>query len=190
MALMVGAGRCRKSPLRRTVAARRSSRVFEPLLPAVLLLASVGSALVAGIFFAFSSFLMSALARIPANAGLSAMQEINLTVLNPWFLSVFFGTGVLSLITLAVAVRGWEGPGAAFVSGGSLLYLGGCLLVTIMFNVPRNEALAKVEHRDPTAEAQWRSYVLTWTRWNHVRTVCSLAAAVLFGLALSKGAFG
>ncbi len=116
------------------------------------------------------------------------MQAINMTVLNPWFFSVFFGTGVLSLITLVVAVRRWEEAGAAFVGGASLLYLGGCLLVTILFNVPRNEALAKVEHQDPSADEQWKSYVLTWTRWNHVRTVCSLAAAVLFGVALSTGA--
>ncbi len=164
--------------------------MFESLIPAALLLSSVGCALVAGIFFAFSSFVMSALARIPTSAGLSAMQAINVTVLNPWFFSVFFGTGVLSLTALLVSGFRWEEPGAALVAGASLLYLVGCLLVTILFNVPRNEALAKVEHQDPSAEAQWRSYVLTWTRWNHVRTVCSLAAAVLFGVALSTGASG
>jgi uncharacterized membrane protein len=164
--------------------------VFEPLFPAVFLLAAVGCALVAGIFFAFSSFIMSALARIPASAGIAAMQAINITVLNPLFFSVFFGTGVLSLVTLVAAVRRWGEPGAAMVGGASLLYLGGCLLVTMLFNVPRNEALATVDHQDPAEEGEWTSYVLTWTRWNHVRTACSLAAAVLFGMALSKGVFG
>lgn len=162
--------------------------MFEAIIPALLLLSSVGCALVAGIFFAFSSFIMGALARIPTSAGISAMQAINVTVLNPWFFLVFFGTGVLSLLALVVSALRWEQPGAGLLAGASLLYLVGCLLVTILFNVPRNETLAGVEHQDPSAEAQWRDYVLTWTRWNHVRTACSLAAAIQFAVALATSA--
>lgn len=46
---------------------------------------------------------------------------------------------------------------------GSVLYLVGSLLVTIMFNVPRNEALASVAPTDPRGARLWAAYVATWT---------------------------
>jgi uncharacterized membrane protein len=61
--------------------------------PRVLTLTSaVGAGLVAGIFFAFSSFVMKALDRLPPAQGIAAMQSINVAVLNPWFLGAFLGT--------------------------------------------------------------------------------------------------
>ena len=40
-------------------------------------IAALGSGLVAGIFFAFSNFVMKALARVPPAQGVAAMQSIN-----------------------------------------------------------------------------------------------------------------
>jgi uncharacterized membrane protein len=67
---------------------------------------------------------------------------------------------------------------------GGVLYLVGTLLVTIVFNVPRNEALAAVTPADPDAARLWAGYVASWTAWNHVRTAAALAAAALFSIAL------
>ncbi len=47
--------------------------------------ALLGSALVGGVFFAFSSFVMKALARVPSPEGIAAMQSINVVVINPSF---------------------------------------------------------------------------------------------------------
>ena len=58
----------------------------------------LGSALVGGIFLAFTSFVMKALARVPAQEGIAAMQSINVVVLNPSFLGTFAGTAVASII--------------------------------------------------------------------------------------------
>ena len=55
----------------------------------------LGSALVGGIFFAFSSFVIKALAGVPSSKGMRAMQSINLVVINPSFLGVFFGKAAL-----------------------------------------------------------------------------------------------
>src|SRR4029453_8846365 len=52
---------------------------------------ALGSGLVAGIFFAFSNFVMKALARVPAAQGIAAMKSINVVVLNKWFFAVFLG---------------------------------------------------------------------------------------------------
>jgi uncharacterized membrane protein len=152
------------------------------LIFALTLLAALGCGLVGGVFFAFSTFVMKALARLPARDGIAAMQSINLTVLNPWFLGVFFGTGATCVLALICAGLRWDQPGAVYLLAGSMLYLVGTLLVTILCNVPRNEALARVE---PAHGARlWAAYLTSWTAWNHVRTVASLAAAAAFSLAL------
>ncbi|MGH8691275.1 MAG: anthrone oxygenase family protein, partial [Burkholderiales bacterium] len=76
-------------------------------------------------------------------------------------------------------------PGAVYLFAGSVLYLVGSLLVTIVFNVPRNEALASVAPAAPNSASLWSGYVASWTAWNHVRTAASLAAAASFSIALS-----
>jgi uncharacterized membrane protein len=149
---------------------------------ALTLLAALGCGLVAGVFFAFSTFVMKALARLPARDGIAAMQSINLTVLNPWFLGVFFGTGAACVLALICVGLRWDQPGAVYLLAGGMLSLVGTLLVTILCNVPRNEALARVE---PAHGARlWAAYLTSWTAWNHFRTAASLAAAAAFSLAL------
>lgn len=157
---------------------------LEPLIVMLAFLAALGSALVAGIFFAFSTFVMKALERLPQAQGLAAMQSINIAVLNHWFLGVFFGTGVLSLVAMGAASLRWNEPGmlALFIGGG--LYLAGSFLVTIFCHLPRNQALASIRPDDPGIADAWRHYVSGWTRWNHVRAAASLAACACFILAI------
>lgn len=59
------------------------------------LAAALGSGLIAGAFFAFSTFVMKALSRLPAREGIAALRSIDVVVLNAWFLGVFLGTAVL-----------------------------------------------------------------------------------------------
>ncbi len=155
-------------------------------LTAVLaVLAALGAGLIAGTFFAFSSFVMQALGRQPAAQGIAAMQTINVTVINPWFLGAFIGTALLALAVAALGLwQGWAGS-TPLLLGGALLYLVGCFGVTAAFNVPRNEALAKVAAESAEGAALWHRYLSGWTAWNHVRTAASLAAAACFILALA-----
>lgn len=157
---------------------------LEPLVVVVTYLVALGSALVAGIFFAFSTFVMRALVRLPGAQGLAAMQSINVTVVNQWFLGVFVGTGVLSLVAMGAASLRWGEPGmlALFTGGG--LYLAGSFLVTIACNVPRNRALESLAPDDPGSADAWARYASGWARWNHVRTAASLAASACFLVAL------
>ena len=83
-------------------------------------------------------------------------------------------------------MRAWASdPGAIFRLAGSLLYLGGAFAVTMLFNVPRNNALAAVAPGTQVAERLWQDYLTTWTAWNHVRTAAAAAAALLLTMALS-----
>jgi uncharacterized membrane protein len=151
---------------------------------ALTLTAALGCGLIAGVFFAFSAFVMRAFARLPPGEGMAAMQSVNAAVLNPVFLSAFVGTAAACAGTVAVSLLSWQEPGAVYRLAGGLLYLLGSFGVTAAFNVPRNEALARVSPSDPDGARLWASYQSSWTVWNHVRTVASLAAAAAFCLAL------
>lgn len=154
------------------------------LLDIATLVAALGCGLIAGVFFAFSTFVMQALGRIPPAAGAAAMQAINVTVLNPLFLGLFVGLAPLCIVLGVVAVLGWGEPGAALRLGGSAVYLVGTFAETRIVHVPMNDALAELDAESPEAVAPWERYLARWTAWNHVRTAGSLAAALAFTLAL------
>ena len=156
-----------------------SSTIFILTLAVVL-----GSGIVAGIFYAFSSFIMGALGRLPPHEGIAAMQSINIVVINPVFFLAFFGTALLSLILGGYAVMNWGAAGAGLLFFGALFYLAGCILVTVIFNVPLNNRLAKVESASPQGAEVWQHYLVAWTRWNTVRTVAPSISLVLFVLAM------
>jgi uncharacterized membrane protein len=159
----------------------------HPWFSIVLLVAAIGSAMIAGLFYAFSTFIMQALGRLPTAAGAAAMQSINTTILNPLFFSLFFGTAAASLIVSIGALLAPERPGALCVIIGGALYLAGAIVVTIGLKVPLNKGLAGTNPATAECDAVWRRYLVRWTQWNHVRTLASLAAAVLLTIGLCAG---
>ena len=148
------------------------------------LAAALGSGIVAGIFYGFSSFIMGALGKLAPHEGIAAMQSINITVINPVFFLAFFGTAALSLVLGGYAVMYWGTAQAALLLAGALFYLAGCILVTIIFNVPLNNRLAKVEPASAEGAEMWQHYLVAWTRWNTVRTVAPSVSVVLYVLAM------
>ena len=155
---------------------------------ALKLFAVLGCGLIAGVFFAFSTFVMNALARLPPAQGIAAMQSINITAINPLFMVALFGTAAACIFLAGSALLKWHQPSAVYLLLGSLLYLVGTVLVTIVFNVPLNEVLAKVKSDSTDSATVWVSYLTNWTFWNHVRTVAAFAAAALFALAYHQTA--
>jgi uncharacterized membrane protein len=145
---------------------------------------ALGCALVGGAFFAFSSFVMDALDRLPDDQGIAAMQEINKTAVRPLFMLAMFGTA-LACVALGVhAVVAWGDRGSAYLVAGAALYLVGTIALTIAANVPLNDSLATLDPHGEGAAADWKSYLSDWTRWNHVRSAAALGAAGLFTAAL------
>ncbi len=147
-----------------------------PVLIAAAFCATLGCGLMAGVFLAFSSFVMSALARLPAPQGIAAMQSVNVRAITPVFMSVFLGTAVVCLFLIAVALISPPASGAGYLIAGGAVYLVGSFLVTMAFNVPRNNQLAAADPQTESAARLWSEYLRSWTAWNHVRTVASLAA--------------
>lgn len=151
---------------------------------ALKLFSALGCGLVAGIFFAFSTFVIKALAQQPPAQGIAAMQSINITVINPLFMTAFLGTGAACILLAVSLLFKWHQPGAAYLLLGSLLYLSGTVLVTLVFNVPLNNALAIAKPDSTDGANLWAKYLTNWTIWNHVRTTAALLASALLTLAL------
>ncbi|QPC90371.1 DUF1772 domain-containing protein [Mesorhizobium sp. INR15] len=154
--------------------------MIAKLLPTLTFVAALGSGVVAGVFFAFSSFVMPGLARMPAAGGIAAMNSINITAVTPMFMTALFGTALVCLVVGIGAVMNMAQPGALWLLAGSLLYILGSVVVTAIFNVPLNDALAGVDPASANASAVWTSYLSDWVMWNHVRAVTGIVALGCF----------
>jgi uncharacterized membrane protein len=153
---------------------------------ALTVVGAVGAAVVAGVFFAFSTFVMPALGRLPNPEGLATMQAINKAApASALFMTALFGTATLCVGLGIYALTRLDQPGAGYVTVGCVLYLV-CIVVTVVYHVPKNNALARLEPSQSTAGVAWRQYLSGWTAWNHVRTVAPLAASVAFVVALRR----
>jgi uncharacterized membrane protein len=146
---------------------------------------AIGCGLLAGVYFAFSTFVMAALARTGPAQGIAAMNAINIEIVKSLFMPVFLGT-TLTCAALAVLAcfRVGESGGIAMLAGG-VIYVLGMFVVTAVFNVPLNDALAAVDPASADGAALWARYLNDWSLWNHVRTLASLAASVLFTIAIA-----
>ncbi len=149
------------------------------------LIAALGSALIAGLLFAFSTVVMPALAQVAPREGADVMQRINRVILNPLFLGTFLGTALATLLLLWAAAVAPSPAVRAFLLGGSFLYLVGTFSVTVVFNVPMNNVLDSLDVASDDAQQYWIRYQSRWTAWNHVRTIACTAATACYILALS-----
>jgi len=151
-------------------------------LYALVIAALLGSALIGGIFFAFSTFIMKALGRVPSSEGIRAMQSINVVVINPMVMGALFGTTILSVVIATLVVSGWAGTLPLWFFVGAIHYVVGTFLVTAFGNVPLNNRLEAVTPGE--AEQLWTHYLSKWTFWNHIRTTTAMIAAFCFIMGL------
>ena len=154
------------------------------ILTALLWVSAIGCAMMAGIYFTFSTFIMTALGRIPQAHGISAMQSINVVILKSLFMPLFWGTTLIALALAVIALFRLGTPGATAMLIGGVLYVAGMFVSTLVFNVPLNNALDAADPASADAASLWARYLTDWTFWNHARTVASAAASALFVTAL------
>lgn len=157
---------------------------MDVLRTVVLLLATVSMGLVAGVFDTFRHAVMPGLARADDHTFVGAFQQIDRSIVNPWFMvSEFLGalvlTGVAGVLQLGRAPFWWIA--AAFV-----LYLA-AVVITIGVNVPLNDALKAAG--DPAtlpdlAGVRARFDEARWRRFNAFRVVASIIPAGLLAWAL------
>jgi uncharacterized membrane protein len=148
---------------------------------------AVASGLVGGVLYAFSSFVMAGLKRLPSEQGMAAMQSINVTAVGPGLMVPFFGTTFASVAVGVTAIANWEDSVSVWLLAGAVSYVLGTFVMTAAYHVPRNNALEATSSEAPQAAAMWSRYFAEWTRWNHYRAAAALAAAASLTVAIILG---
>ena len=149
---------------------------------------AIGCGVMAGIYFAFSVFIMKSLSEISPAAGIAAMQSINLVIVRSPFIPLFFGTSLAALASAVIAALDWGAPGNLSLLAAGVIYFAGMFLCTLFFNIPLNNKLAAVDPGSKQGRQVWAHYLQAWTRWNHARTLASTLACGLFILAILERA--
>jgi uncharacterized membrane protein len=155
------------------------------LVSCLLWFSAIGCGLMAGVYFAFSTFVMMALGRIDQASGIAAMNAINTDILKSLFMPLFFATSLASAALTILSFLHWGQAGATPMLIGGLIYIAGMFIVTVVFNVPLNEALGAAAPTPPESNSLWQRYLSEWTMWNHVRTIASTLASAFFIAALT-----
>ncbi|MCF6524029.1 DUF1772 domain-containing protein [Streptomyces sp. JJ36] len=153
------------------------------LVAAVLL-----TGLMAGLYFAFSIAVLPGLDQGGARTFVTAMQGINVRILNGWFALAFAGAAVATAAAAALHLAGDGERVVPWALTGFVLYAAS-LVVTFRWNVPLNDALEAArpatgesghaaQAGDPAeaAEAAREAFRPAWARWNAVRTLLCTAA--------------
>jgi uncharacterized membrane protein len=148
----------------------------------LLLVSLLGSGVNAGVFFAFSTFVMRALGDLPPAQGAAAMQSVNRAAPNPLFMLVLLGTAGLGAVLGVRAAFDLGEPGAPYVVAGAGLALVP-VVMTVAYHVPYNNQLDALDATAAGTAEFWRTYVSRWTLFNHVRWLGALGAAAAFALA-------
>jgi uncharacterized membrane protein len=138
------------------------------------------SAVVGGVFSAFSEFIMAALLRAEPAGGIESMQQINKTVIRTQFVAGILLIAPASILFALYGLTVFEGAALAALIAAPLVYVPSVFLMTIIGNVPMNNRLDRLDHTSPDAQAYWARYGRDWTRLNHVRTLGSVATAVVY----------
>jgi uncharacterized membrane protein len=149
----------------------------------VLVAAELTSALQAGTYYAFSISVLPGLRLGDPRVFVATMQQINVAIINQWFMASFLGAPLLAAVGIALHLGGRPGLGltiAAFV------FALATAVITMALNVPLNNALMVAG--DPTAIADPAAVVARfdapWMRWNTIRAITSTVAVGCLAWAL------
>ncbi|MGQ0574646.1 MAG: anthrone oxygenase family protein [Pseudonocardia sp.] len=152
---------------------------------AALVAAALASGLQAGVYYAFACSVIPGLRRGDPRVLVAALQQVNIAIVNPWFLATFLGAPLLAAVASALCLGR---PGFGWVLAGFLLATA-TLVITVAVNVPLNNALAAAGDAttlaDPAVVVD--RFEPAWSRWNAVRALTSTAALACLCLAAACG---
>lgn len=146
----------------------------------ILVVAAMVTALMAGLFYAFSCAVNLGLARLSNAEYISAMQSINRAIQNPVFFAAFFGAPIFLL--LSTFLHYGQSMRFRFLLAATVIYLIGTFGITVFGNVPLNNALDGFNLETASEEEialQRANFEMRWNNLNTVRTVYSTLAVIL-----------
>jgi uncharacterized membrane protein len=146
----------------------------------ILVITATTTALMAGLFYAWSCSVMLGFARLSDKEFVSVMQKTNRTIQNPVFFTAFFGA--LIFLPISAFLHYNESNLFWLLLAATVTYLISTFGVTIFGNVPLNNILDRFDLDSATEEetAQQRmNFEKRWNNLNTIRTVTSTIATIL-----------
>ena len=152
---------------------------MSPELHLVVIQVSVlAYAFVAGVFLAFSDFVMTSLAKTEPAGAIQSMQIINREVFRTVFMVLLLGMSAVSPVIVVYAIGTEIGDARNWIVAAGTLYFVGTFIVTLVFNVPMNNRLDRMQFDSNEAAAYWLHYVPNWRFWNWVRAIAAALASL------------
>ena len=150
----------------------------------ILIITAFLTALVAGLFFAWSVSITLGLLRVSDSEYVSVMQATNRAIQNPVFFAAFFGAPLFLIISTII----FYGDAARFplLLAAALVFLTGTFGLTIAGNVPMNNALDRFDAATATDEEvlrQRNDFERRWTLFNHIRAAAATISLILVTIA-------
>ena len=97
---------------------------------------------------------------------------------------------IVSPFLVAYALFGDVGPAGPWIAAGGTIYFVGTFLVTMVFNVPMNIRLDRLDIESAEAADYWTLFASRWGFWNSVRAAASALASVCLLIATTALAGG
>lgn len=141
-----------------------------------------------GFFYAWVCSTMWGLDAADPRIAIAAMQAMNASVRNAVFAPAFFGTPLVLLLAAGAALITGARSAAVLFALAAAVYFGGGLILTMLINVPMNEALAQVTVPEDVDAARsiWDAYSQPWQLYNQIRTGFSGLSLTLASVALLR----
>ena len=152
----------------------------------VLVAATVTTGLVAGVFGLYAHAIMPGLRRTDDRTFVAAFQAIDRAIINPWFMSCFFGALVLTGLATALHLGPGNRGALPWIAAAFVLYLA-TVVITMVVNVPLNDAIKAAGDPDRIAglaEVRRNFNEAGWQAWNLVRVALNTTAFGCLAVAL------
>lgn len=138
------------------------------------------TALVAGLFYAWSVSITLGLARVSDTEYISVFQATNRAIVNPFFVTIFLGTQILLPVCAFLFYR--QSSQLWLLLAATAVYTIGVIGVTFLGNIPLNNKLDKFDLQSATQTEiaqQRKEFEQPWNNLNTIRTISSTLAIIL-----------
>ena len=149
------------------------------LIPAAILVAAIlTTGLMAGVFGLYQHTIMPGLRHTDDRTFIGAFQSMDRAIINPWFMSCFFGALIFTGVAAALHLSGDKRTLLPWLGAAFILYLI-AVVITFAVNVPLNDVIkaAGDPARIGDLGAVRRHFSEgRWSAWNLARTLTTTAA--------------
>lgn len=149
---------------------------------AALVLATISTGMVAGIFYGFSISVLVTMRGVDDRTYVDLNQKINRDIQNGRFYLVFVGAVPLHVLAIVLLLGGGRGPVLLPAILGLVVYFA-AFVVTVAGNLPLVAQLDKAGSRGDATEVR-RRYEGPWVRLHTIRTILHTGAFGAFCWAL------